>query len=148
MLYPLSLHVCVAFSDTGQWADALGSALCRGFVSPALAEAGGLQKDPLYCLILAFSSLVSPSSSLPSRKRPLSAGLPAVQLQRDPERAECEGYADVPPDPSSLRRLDPLAALPEDRLPDPVPGGGGSGAQECDRLLRGLRAAGPLLCPA
>ena len=58
-----------------------------------------------------------------------------MQLQRDPERAEREGCADGPPDPRSLRWLDPLAALPQDCLPDPVPGGGGSGAQECDRLL-------------
>lgn len=46
ILYPLSLHACIAFSDTGQWADPLGSALCRGFASPALAEAGDLQRTP------------------------------------------------------------------------------------------------------
>jgi len=121
---------------------------CAGILFHLLLQKRGTCRGPHRLFDPNISSLVSPSSSLPYRKRPLSAGLPAVQLQRDPERAEREGCADVPPNPRSLRGLDPLMALPEDRLPDPVPGGGSSGAQECDRLLRGLRAAGPLLCPA
>ena len=139
------LHCLLRYRPVGR-----PSGVCpvQGFCFTCSCRSGGLAEDPTDCLILTFSSLVSPSSSLPHRKRPLFAGLPAVQLQREPERAEREGCADVPPNPRSLRGLDPFMALPEDRLPDPVPGGGSSGAQECDRLLRGLRAAGPLLCPA
>lgn len=126
MLPPLSLCYCITFSDTGWWADPKGSAVCGCLVSPALAEAEDLQRSPQIGLILAFSPLVSPSSSLPRRKRPLPAELPAVQLQREPARPERGGSAHIPPDLRSLRLVGPLAALPQDRLPDPVPGGGGS----------------------
>lgn len=66
MLYPLSLHACIAFSDTGQWADPLGSALCRGFASPALAEVGDLQRSNLRwfdpgIVFSCFSILLPPS---------------------------------------------------------------------------------------
>lgn len=125
MLHPLRLCYCITFSDTGWWAESKGSAVCGCLVSPALAEAEDLQRTPQIGLILAFS-LVSPSSSLPRRKRPLPAELPAVQLQREPACPERGGSAHIPPDLRSLRLVGPLAALPQDRLPDPVPGGGGS----------------------
>lgn len=122
----------------------------EGLVSLALAELEDWPGTPSLDLIPAFSSWLFPPSLLllPPRKRPFLAEFPAVQLQRDPKRPEGGGRPDVARDLRPLRWVDPVETMPQDGLQNPVPDRGGPRGQECDRLLCGLRAAGPLLRPA
>lgn len=76
-------------------------------------------------LTLVFVLSLAPASSLlPHRQRPVLAELPAVQLQRDPKCPESGGRPDVPCDLRPLWRVDPVEAVPQDHLQDPVPGRG------------------------
>lgn len=147
-LTPRSSRDCL----TSQWAggqtpEAAGEG---GLISLAFAEVEDWSRTPSVELILVFSSSLFPPSLLPPlcRNRPFLAELPAVRVQRDPKRPEGGGCPDITRDLRSLRRVGPVEAVPQDGLQNPLPGCGGPRVQERDRLLCGLRAAGPLLRPA
>lgn len=131
MLYSSVLTHAAAFlvhwqaeaGGEGWWAASERPARVRELWSRLLLQRDALRITARVDLILVFSV----ASLLASfRKRPLPVGLPAVQLPRDPHCAEGGGCADVLHDLCVLWWLDPLEAVPQDCLPDPVPGCGGS----------------------